>query len=237
MLRPQLLNIRIWGRRRKLRVRLIGWGRIFLGRSLTGRFFGGRGDIAGDWAGVGGYRGGDRHERGHGGGVCGGADGRGADAGCGCALRSAVYLAGDSDARGTVPQAAIWLGANWLKGVVSNPNQWANVLVLLVGIGAVSWLTMARVVRGQVMSLREQPFHGGGAGGGSGSLADIDAALVAEFGRADFGVCDADGAGGDFKRIVLSFLGLGIQAPLPSWGNLASQGVDAAPTRWRFIGG
>src|SRR4029077_11292608 len=37
-------------------------------------------------------------------------------------------------------------------------SMWANFLVLLVGIGAVSWLTLARVVRGQVMSLREQPF-------------------------------------------------------------------------------
>ena len=42
--------------------------------------------------------------------------------------------------------------------LVANPSQWANVAVLLVGIGSVSWLNLARVVRGQVMSLRDQPF-------------------------------------------------------------------------------
>src|ERR1051325_7801354 len=37
-------------------------------------------------------------------------------------------------------------------------EQAANIIVLFVAIGAVSWLTMARVLRGQVLSLRSQPF-------------------------------------------------------------------------------
>ncbi len=37
-------------------------------------------------------------------------------------------------------------------------RQFVNVLTLLAAIGAVSWLAMARVIRGQVLSLREQPF-------------------------------------------------------------------------------
>src|SRR5439155_13182381 len=36
--------------------------------------------------------------------------------------------------------------------------KWANFFVLFLAIGAVSWLTMARVIRGQVLSLRAQPF-------------------------------------------------------------------------------
>ena len=36
--------------------------------------------------------------------------------------------------------------------------QWVNVLTLWLAIGAVSWLTMARVIRGQVLSLRSQSF-------------------------------------------------------------------------------
>src|SRR5438874_994185 len=39
-----------------------------------------------------------------------------------------------------------------------NPAQAANLVVLFSAIGLVSWLTMARVVRGQVLSLRGQPF-------------------------------------------------------------------------------
>ena len=46
------------------------------------------------------------------------------------------------------------------SGVVlgSAESQWVNVLTLWIAIGAVSWLTMARVIRGQVLSLRSQPF-------------------------------------------------------------------------------
>ena len=44
------------------------------------------------------------------------------------------------------------------KTGIPQPETLANLLVLLVGIGAVSWLTMSRVIRSQVMSLRHQPF-------------------------------------------------------------------------------
>ena len=44
-----------------------------------------------------------------------------------------------------------WLAADTASGA-------ADVVTLLVAIGGLSWLTMARVIRGQVLSLREQPF-------------------------------------------------------------------------------
>src|SRR5207248_5871536 len=44
-----------------------------------------------------------------------------------------------------------------LSNLINSPSA-ANFIVLFVAIGAVSWLTMARVVRGQVLSLRAQPF-------------------------------------------------------------------------------
>src|SRR6185369_15089609 len=45
-----------------------------------------------------------------------------------------------------------------LSKLMGNSKSSANFIVMFLAIGAVSWLTMARVVRGQVLSLRSQPF-------------------------------------------------------------------------------
>ena len=117
-------------------------------------------------------------------------------------------------------------------------EQTANVLVLLVGIGAVSWLTMARVVRGQVLSLRDQPFvEAARAMGLTGPrilwkhiMPNLVGIIVV------YGALTVPNA--ILSESFLSFLGLGIQQPLPSWGNLASEGIDALNPihiRWWLI--
>jgi ABC-type dipeptide/oligopeptide/nickel transport system permease subunit len=126
--------------------------------------------------------------------------------------------------------------ARWLEG--SGAAQWANMLVLLVGIGSVSWLTMARVVRGQVMSLRDQPFVEAARALGLGSrrvlwrhiLPNLLGTIIV------YGTLTVPAA--ILSESFLSFLGLGIQAPLPSWGNLASEGTEAlnpVHVRWWLI--
>jgi len=101
-----------------------------------------------------------------------------------------------------------------------------NMMLLFLAIGAVQWLTMARIVRGQVMSLKQADF--------------VDAAVVLGYSR---------------RRIItrhiipnvlgpvivyttltipnvmlleafLSFLGLGVQPPMSSWGVLIKEGAD-----------
>jgi ABC-type dipeptide/oligopeptide/nickel transport system permease subunit len=109
----------------------------------------------------------------------------------------------------------------------ASAGQWANMLVLLVGIGSVSWLTLARVVRGQVMSLRDQPFveaaRAMGFGGrriiGQHLLPNLVGTIVV------YGTLTVPNA--ILSESFLSFLGLGIQPPLPSWGNLAADGTEA----------
>jgi ABC-type dipeptide/oligopeptide/nickel transport system permease subunit len=115
---------------------------------------------------------------------------------------------------------------------------WANLLVLLVGIGSVSWLTLARVVRGQVMSLRDQPFVEAARALGfpwhriirRHILPNLVGTIVV------YGTLTVPAA--ILSESFLSFLGLGIQAPLPSWGNLASDGTEAlnpVHIRWWLI--
>ncbi len=129
--------------------------------------------------------------------------------------------------------------AGWLSAVgLPRSDGLANVLVLLVGIGAVSWLNMARVIRAQVMSLKNQPFVDAARSLGlspwrigfrhilpniTGTVAvyaslTVPSAILAES--------------------TLSFLGLGVQRPLPTWGTLASSAVaDINPisSHWWII--
>jgi oligopeptide transport system permease protein len=101
-----------------------------------------------------------------------------------------------------------------------------NIYLLFLAIGAVEWLTMARIVRSQVISLREKEF--------------IEATRVMGF----------SGARVVFQHVIpntlgpvivyvtltvpqvmlleafLSFLGLGVQPPMSSWGLLIQEGVE-----------
>ena len=54
----------------------------------------------------------------------------------------------------------------------------ANIVLLFVAIGSVSWLTMARVVRGQVLSLKSRPFVEAARAEGLGSLAILRRHLI-----------------------------------------------------------
>ena len=114
-----------------------------------------------------------------------------------------------------------------------------SLLLLFVSIGAVEWLTMARIVRGQVLSVKQQAF--------------VKAAVVLGFSRPRV----------IFRHILpnvlgpvvvyttltvprvmlleafLSFLGLGIQRPMSSWGLLISDGagvMDSFPWLMVFPG-
>jgi len=100
-----------------------------------------------------------------------------------------------------------------------------NVVTLLLAIGAVSWLTLARVVRGQVLTIRSQPFVEAARATGCSTprillkhiLPNLIGPIIV---YTTLAVPQAI-----LQESFLSFLGIGVQAPLPSWGNLASEGL------------
>jgi ABC-type dipeptide/oligopeptide/nickel transport system permease subunit len=103
----------------------------------------------------------------------------------------------------------------------------SNLVVLFLSIGLVSWLTMARVIRGQVLSLRTLPFveaaRAAGAPGHRIFLRHLLPNLVGPITvYATLMVPQAI-----LQESILSFLGIGIQKPLPTWGSLASDGLIA----------
>ncbi len=110
-----------------------------------------------------------------------------------------------------------------------------NIFLIFFAIGAVEWLTMARIVRGQVLSIRRMEF--------------IEAARVLGLGRGRI----------IFRHVIpnvlgpvivytsltipavmmlesfLSFLGLGVQAPMSSWGVLIKDGAENMEEFWWLL--
>jgi oligopeptide transport system permease protein len=101
-----------------------------------------------------------------------------------------------------------------------------RVTLLFVGLGAVSWLTMARIVRGQVLSLRTRAFVEASRALGAKPHWILARHIIPNI----FGIVITYLAL-TMPAIILyesflSFLGLGVQAPMASWGTLVSDGVS-----------
>ena len=111
-----------------------------------------------------------------------------------------------------------------------------SIWLIFIAIGAVEWLTMARIVRGQTLSIKQQCF--------------IDAAKVA--GASNFSIIRKHIIPNTLGTVIiyasltvpqvilfesfLSFLGLGVQEPMTSWGVLIAEGaaqMESSP--WLLI--
>ena len=103
----------------------------------------------------------------------------------------------------------------------------ANIMILFLAIGGVSWLTMARVIRGQVLSLKAQPFMEAGRALGVPTRRILVRHLLPNLIGPIIVYATLTVPQAILQESFLSFLGIGIQAPVPTWGSLASEGVKA----------
>ena len=97
---------------------------------------------------------------------------------------------------------------------------------IMVVIGLTSWMGVARLVRAETLTLRNRDFVLAAkvAGAGSGRIIFghiLPNALAPVLVSATLGV-----AGAILTESSLSFLGLGVQPPMPSWGNILMEGKD-----------
>jgi ABC-type dipeptide/oligopeptide/nickel transport system permease subunit len=100
------------------------------------------------------------------------------------------------------------------------------VLTLVVAIGGVSWLTMARVIRGQVLSLKAQPFIEAARAGGVSTHGIFVRHLLPNLVGPIVVYATLTVPQAILQESFLSFLGIGVRPPLPSWGNLAAEGLS-----------
>ena len=112
-----------------------------------------------------------------------------------------------------------------------------NFILLFVALGLTQWLTMARIVRGQVLSLRHKEFVEAAYSMGIPPLTIIFRHLIPNCFGPVIVYLTLTVPSVILDEAFLSFLGLGVQAPMASWGTLISSGVEVmeiAPAQLLF---
>ena len=99
------------------------------------------------------------------------------------------------------------------------------MLLLFAGLGAVSWLTMARIVRGQVLSLRTRPFVLASRALGAGHVRILVRHIFPNVLGIVIVYLTLTVPGVVLYESFLSYLGLGIQPPQASLGTLIAEGA------------
>jgi oligopeptide transport system permease protein len=117
--------------------------------------------------------------------------------------------------------------AGWLMPLAALNKALGGLLGVFIALGLTSWLTTCRLVRGQILSLREREFVESARVLGARPGRIIRAHLLPNtlgpiLVAATLGVPNAI-----LLEASLSFIGLGVDPPMPSWGLMISEGVQA----------
>ena len=100
-----------------------------------------------------------------------------------------------------------------------------KLILLFVALGAVQWLTMARIVRGQVLALKEREFIASAQAMGANARHILMQHLLPNVMAPVIVYATLTVPSVMLQEAFLSFLGLGVQAPRASWGSLAADGA------------
>ena len=112
----------------------------------------------------------------------------------------------------------------------------SQIILLFFALSLVSWLTMARVVRGQILSLKNQEFVMAARATGVSTPAIIFRHLVPNALGPVIVYATLTIPSVMLSEAFLSFLGIGVQAPFASWGSLAADGIkNISVFPWQLI--
>ena len=104
---------------------------------------------------------------------------------------------------------------------------YSRIVILVLTLGLIEWLTMARIVRGQVLSLKERQFVHAARALGQSHAKIIIRHLLPNIMPIVIVYLTLTVPAVILDESFLSFLGLGIQPPQASWGSLLSEGAQA----------
>lgn len=110
-----------------------------------------------------------------------------------------------------------------------------NLVLIFVAIGAINWLDMARIVRGQTLSLRNREFVEAARAGGVSTARIIRRHIVPNLLGVVVVYVTLTIPQVILVESFLSFLGLGVQEPMTSWGALVNEGAQELETAWWMI--
>jgi oligopeptide transport system permease protein len=110
-----------------------------------------------------------------------------------------------------------------------------NIILLFVAIGAVEWLTMARIVRSQIMALKKMEFIEAARALGYGHRRIIFRHLLPNALGPIIVYATLTIPAVMLLEAFLSFLGLGVQPPMSSWGTLIKDGAEKMEEFWWLL--
>jgi peptide/nickel transport system permease protein len=110
-----------------------------------------------------------------------------------------------------------------------------SILNIMVIIGITSWTDVARLVRGEILSLKEREFIQAARVIGMSDTRIIFRHLLPNALGPVLVVATLGIGGAILVESSLSFLGLGVQPPTPSWGNMLEEGKDHLTDAWWLI--
>lgn len=126
----------------------------------------------------------------------------------------------------------------WISSLFGGANNsgMSQIILLFFSLGLVSWLTMARVVRGQILSLKNQEFVLAARATGVSTGRIIFKHLVPNALGPVIVYATLTVPSVMLSEAFLSFLGIGVQPPYASWGSLAADGIkNLAIFPWQMI--
>lgn len=110
-----------------------------------------------------------------------------------------------------------------------------NIILLFLAIGAVEWLTMARIVRGQIMALKKLEFIEAARALGYGNSRILFRHLIPNILGPIIVYTTLTIPAVMLLEAFLSFLGLGVQPPMSSWGTLIKDGAEKMEEYWWLL--
>ena len=111
---------------------------------------------------------------------------------------------------------------------ILEPSIW-NIMIV---IGLTGWMGITRLVRADFISLKERDFVAAAGVIGAGDLRIIFAHILPNAMASVLVATTLGVAGAILTESALSFLGIGVQPPTPSWGNILTAGKDNIDIAW-----
>lgn len=118
-------------------------------------------------------------------------------------------------------------GGGVMQGLIALNNQMGGVLLVFIAIGLLSWLALARITRAQVLAMKQKEFVEAAVAMGAPSTRVIFKHILPNI-LGPIVVAESLALPGYiFTEAFLSFIGLGVNAPTPSWGIMISEGLQS----------
>jgi peptide/nickel transport system permease protein len=118
-----------------------------------------------------------------------------------------------------IPEPILWLMG---KIMLLRPNEARQAVLIIIVLAGLGWMTAAQLMRGMVLSLREQTFVEASRSLGASDMHIIFRHMIPNAMAPIIVDASLQMAGYVVAEAALSFLGFGIQDPIPTWGNMLS---------------